>query len=306
MISPRQGNHLHDWILQQSRNLLLEGYNRKQVVDILEKATVDSRRTTQDIHAEIENAVEGAEEFLENNPNYIVGKRSRRARKWNDPLDWIGLDDPLVRKDRRAWRLPVDRRLIEEIVRKGRIKHTLDDFHLGVLFFGIDLNICGGKETWSPIVKPLRKWLVGDSWERMQYVVPNYFLNCGKGKGVRNDVNIGERLYVVVEFDQGGWDQQLKLLHYLSNKAFRLVLIVYSGGKSLHGWFTCYDQTEHKVKSFCRLACKLGADKTTRSPSQWVRMPNGYNYKTERSQEVVYYDEKLTVHHANLVRDELL
>jgi hypothetical protein len=140
----------------------------------------------------------------------------------------------------------------------------------------------------------------------MQYIVPNYFRECGKGKGRRNDLNIGERLYVVVEFDKGRPNDQLRLLAYLSRNGFQLIMIVYSGGKSLHGWFTCYGVSEYRIRTFCRLAKKLGADQTTRSPSQWVRMPNGWNYKNRRKQKVLYYDAEGLGNQYILVREELL
>src|SRR5207248_4805098 len=49
--------------------------------------------------------------------------------------------------------------------------------------------------------------------------------------------NTGPRRFLVIEFDKGTLDHQAALLSHLSKIAPSLALVVFSGSKSLHGWF---------------------------------------------------------------------
>jgi hypothetical protein len=79
------------------------------------------------------------------------------------------------------------------------------------------------------------------------------------------------------------------LLWYLKS-LLPLVLIVYSGGKSLHGWFRVFRQSEaHLRSSFMEKAVSLGADKATWTRSQFVRLPDGKRGNGRRQQSF-YFD----------------
>jgi hypothetical protein len=54
-----------------------------------------------------------------------------------------------------------------------------------------------------------------------------------------------------------------------------LVLCVHSGGKSLHGWYACWNLSEEQNRQFFEYACRLGADPLLWTRSQFVRMPDG-------------------------------
>jgi hypothetical protein len=70
-----------------------------------------------------------------------------------------------------------------------------------------------------------------------------------------------------------------------------LVLVVSSGGKSLHGWFYCSEEGETELLEFMRYAVRLGADWRTWLPSQFVRMPDGTRDNGKR-QTVHYFDPR--------------
>jgi hypothetical protein len=89
-----------------------------------------------------------------------------------------------------------------------------------------------------------------------------------------SEANTGPRRYLVVEFDRGTLDQQAALLWHLAAFA-PLALVVFSGGKSAHGWFFCEGQPEDKLQRFFDYAVSLGADSRTWLRSQFVRMPDG-------------------------------
>ena len=76
------------------------------------------------------------------------------------------------------------------------------------------------------------------------------------------------------------------LLLHLAEKA-PLALAVYSGGKSLHGWFYCAGIAEEKVLGFFGYAVSLGADSANWNRSQFARMPDGLRENGKR--QAVYF-----------------
>jgi len=89
-----------------------------------------------------------------------------------------------------------------------------------------------------------------------------------------SEANTGPRRFIIVEFDQGSLNQQAAILWHLARYA-PLALVVFSGSKSLHGWFFCAGQPEDRVQRFFDYAHSLGADSRLWSRSQFVRMPDG-------------------------------
>ena len=98
--------------------------------------------------------------------------------------------------------------------------------------------------------------------------------------------NTGERRFLVVEFDTGTMDEHAALLLNLAERA-PLTLAVFSGSRSLHGWFYCAGVAEEKVLRFFRYAVSLGADRATWTRCQLVRMPDGLRDRNNR--QVVYF-----------------
>jgi len=83
----------------------------------------------------------------------------------------------------------------------------------------------------------------------------------------------GARRFLVIEQDTGTIDEQSAVLLHLAERA-PLALAVYSGSKSIHGWFYCASQPEEKLRSFMRYAVTLGADSMMWTRSQFARMPD--------------------------------
>lgn len=86
--------------------------------------------------------------------------------------------------------------------------------------------------------------------------------------------NTGPRRYLVVEFDAGTLDQHAAVIYHLA-KLRPLVMIVFSGSKSLHAWFPTWGQPHDDLLNFFRYAVSLGADKATWNRTQFVRLPDG-------------------------------
>lgn len=86
--------------------------------------------------------------------------------------------------------------------------------------------------------------------------------------------NTGPRHYLIVEFDWGLIQGQLKLLRHLANYGL-LVAIVHSGSKSAHGWFDVRGMLEADNHRFMDYAVSLGADPRLWLRSQFCRLPGG-------------------------------
>jgi hypothetical protein len=98
----------------------------------------------------------------------------------------------------------------------------------------------------------------------------------------------GPRRYLVVEQDRGPTDEQAAILLHLAEYA-PLVLAVHSGGKSVHGWFACRDESETTIRNFFEYAVTLGADPALWTRSQFARMPDGRRDNGAR-QTVYHFD----------------
>jgi hypothetical protein len=105
--------------------------------------------------------------------------------------------------------------------------------------------------------------------------------------------NTGPRVYSVVEFDIGELYEHASILKYLALK-LPLVMIVYSGSSSLHGWFKTTHATEEIVERFYQEAVSLGADPKMFSPSQFSRLPMGRHARTCRTQRVIFFNPNKT------------
>jgi len=82
-------------------------------------------------------------------------------------------------------------------------------------------------------------------------------------------------------------DANVALLLELARRGlprFPLALAVYSGGKSVHGWFPCEGITDEQLRPFMNRAVRLGADRATWTKCQLVRMPNGTREDGKRQQ----------------------
>jgi hypothetical protein len=85
--------------------------------------------------------------------------------------------------------------------------------------------------------------------------------------------NTGPRQNIVVEFDDGATPDEQAARHIWLSEYRKLRLVVFSGSKSLHGWYQAKDEAEDR--KFMEEAVRLGGDPKTWLKSQFVRLPNG-------------------------------
>jgi hypothetical protein len=178
---------------------------------------------------------------------------------------------------------------------------------IDILFPGNPLLCCG----WSRHrfdTRPHNHWY---KLNDLQFIAPNPMTARSgltkAGKVSAHALNsTGTRRFLVVEFDfdanrsaeegrlltkllREGRDERdlcAVLLLHLAQMA-PLVLAVYSGGKSLHGWFYCDGRAEQMLERFMQYAVSLGADKASWTRSQFTRMPDGLRDGSKR--QTVYF-----------------
>jgi hypothetical protein len=97
------------------------------------------------------------------------------------------------------------------------------------------------------------------------------------------------RKYVVFEFDaERDKDIQASIILWLASKC-TLKLVVDSGGKSLHAWFSADGVGEETLLLTYNNLVRLGVDPRTYTGSQFVRMPDGLRNNITR-QSIIYYN----------------
>jgi hypothetical protein len=180
---------------------------------------------------------------------------------------------------------------------------------IDVLFPHNPLLCCGWRRDCFD-TRPRNHW---HKLHDLQFLVPNPMttprgLTKAQKPSAHALSNTGSRRFVIVEFDfdasnsaeearllerlaiqrRNVCDLCAALLLHLAERA-PLALAVYSGGKSLHGWFYCAGIAEQKVSRFFCYAVSLGADSANWNRSQFGRMPDGLR-DDGRRQSVYFFN----------------
>jgi hypothetical protein len=126
-----------------------------------------------------------------------------------------------------------------------------------------------------------------------QFIVPCYMTakhgmtQDGK-KSMHCLDNCGPRRFCVCDFDEPRSDDHPAIIWQL-RKTFDLIMVLESGGKSLHAWFQIEPDEED---DFWKAAVPLGADPALmRNRSSFVRLPMGQRDNGKR-QGVLYFDHQ--------------
>lgn len=115
--------------------------------------------------------------------------------------------------------------------------------------------------------------------------------------------NTGPRHYLIVEFDWGKIEGQLKLLRHLANHGL-LIMVVHSGSKSAHGWFDVRAMNEARCFRFFTYAVSLGADPRLWLKSQFCRMPGGTR-DDGREQKILFLADEYLRDRGTFIRKPL-
>ncbi len=188
---------------------------------------------------------------------------------------------------------------------------------IDVLFPSDELLCCGsGVKVFT--TKAKSQWI--GCLSDQSFIVPSP-MNAVTGQTKQGTVstrclsNTGPRKYLVIEFDftekgkDGRDKEEANMMRGLAGKGLSvfdlcaalhwelasiapLVMLVSSGGKSLHGWYYCEGRPDEMLLSFMKYAVSIGADPATWTPCQLVRMPDGTRDNGAR-QEIVYFNKEV-------------
>ena len=164
------------------------------------------------------------------------------------------------------------------------------DFYLRELFDEGEL-VCLGLEMNRPVTITREEAIDYVQSFAIPYIVPSPMVSLDgmteDGEiSPRTKANTGKRRFLVVEFDYSDSNSQLAF-HFWLNSFIPCCFIVYSGGKSFHGWYYVEPLAEPEVKGFFEKAVKIGADRVTWSKCQLCRLPAGKNIKSKKKQTVI-------------------
>ena len=158
------------------------------------------------------------------------------------------------------------------------------------LLFPDNPLLCTGSAPYKFGTKAREEWR--GKLASMQLIVPSPMTErvgitkSGK-KSAHSLDNTGPRKFLVIEFDEGTFDEHAAILIHLAKQA-PLVMALMSGNKSLHGWFYVERSPEKLQLSFMRYAVSLGADPQLWVRSQFARIPDGFRVDKEKLQSVIY------------------
>ena len=160
---------------------------------------------------------------------------------------------------------------------------------LEALFPG-DPLVCFGWSKQRFDTRPLSHWL---NPEKFQFIVPNPMTKPrgarqSDGKlSARTKDNTGPRRFLVIDYDDhAGTDIHASASIHLA-QSFPLVLVLSSGGKSLHAWYYVQDITDEELRPFMAYACELGGDPAMFNRSQFCRMPDGL--RDNGTRQIIHY-----------------
>lgn len=157
------------------------------------------------------------------------------------------------------------------------------------LFPDPDALICVGKSAFDFYTARLNQFR---DLTQCQFIVPCYMTaKHGKTQDGKQSMhcldNTGPRRYCVCDFDEPASAEHPTIIWQL-RRSFDLVMVLSSGGKSLHAWFNVPEDQEEE---FWAAAIPMGADPALmRNRSSFVRIPEGTRDNGSR-QRVIYFDQ---------------
>lgn len=270
---PRDGINL--WCLASARKCQLAGVSLAEAEQAIMAFQGQTRRPLKT--SEVRRAVERAyNTTLPDAPTYI----RRFEQKWNPAATRPTNHRPKLKGISEAdlwhaspWRID---------------EGTTQRMILELLFPDPQGLVCVGKSAYEFHTARLNQF---KDLTKCQFIVPCYMT---KRKGLTQDGkesmhcldNCGPRRFCVCDFDEPASDIHASIIWHLKDIA-DLVLVLSSGGKSLHAWFSVPDEDESE---FWKAAIQCGADAALmRNRSSFVRMPEGTR-DNGRVQRTIYFD----------------
>lgn len=279
---PAPGEGVHRWIFSTACEMRRRGYSEEAIGDYLE-----THATRPPQPREISEALRNsAAEVPTPNAGRSVWLAPPRRPKWPNP------DGDLIRQAEAEGIGLAD--LWEASCHRFDDSTTPRDV-LGCLFAQEDLICASAVAKAAGKTRSLSKW--GERLNACRFVVPSPMValegvtQSGR-RSPRTLSNVGARRYLVVEFDGVAClDRQAARIAYLARRG-PLVMVLHSGGKSLHAWFRAAGASENTLRIFFDLACRLGADPATWTRSQFVRIPEAVREDNGRRQSTIFFNPR--------------
>jgi hypothetical protein len=118
-----------------------------------------------------------------------------------------------------------------------------------------------------------------------QYIIPSY-VHPERSGGRKDDFLPAE--YIVIEGDRFPLQEQIERHHKLDGyKGFKLVLLCWSGKKSIHGWYKGESTDVDYSYEIAKKAVYLGFDCCSLNNWQPIRLPGGWNSETNNRQSII-------------------
>jgi len=211
-----------------------------------------------------------------------------RVRPWPVPNKTLQAECRRLSK-RREWSL--ERLRETSALDAADMEKAAPQWFLGALL-GQDPMICVGVGVAKFETEQMR-YFTESELKVYEFVVPNAMsAPLGKRKSdgelsAHTLDNTGPRQNIVVEFDDGASLDEQAARHIWLSEFRNLRMVVFSGSKSLHGWYQATDEASDR--KFMEEAVRLGGDPKTWLKSQFVRMPNGQR-ENGTIQRVEFFD----------------
>ena len=269
---PRSGEGFHNWLFRAARALWKCGRTANDIRAVLENAAEICGRHVPT--REIDNA-------LRNSRSSAVCSTRFQHQPW-----------PSLNAEQRKAVIESGAGLVE-LWEASPVRLEDNESHteeiIDVLFPG-DPLLCAGRSNSDFDTRSREEWR--GELSDLQLIVPNPMTAwtglTQEGKESTHALSIiGPRRFLVIEQDKGTIDEQAAILPHLATIG-QMAVAVYSGSKSIHGWFYCVGRPEDKLHDFMRYAVSLGADDATWPRSQFVRIPDGTRAGS-KSQTVYFF-----------------
>lgn len=267
---------INDWCISSVRKCQLAGLSAGEAESRIMAFQGTTRRPIK--HSEVQRAIlKVYSTNLPDNPNF----RKPEKAKW-EPLKTRKTTYRAVPKGITPydlWEASPDR--IDE--------GMTQDIILNWLFPDPEGLVCIGMTTFKFRTARLKDFT---RLEECQFIVPCFM---SKVRGLTQDGkesmhcldNCGTRRFCVCDFDEPKSSDHPAIIWQLK-KTFDLVMVLSSGGKSLHAWFNVPEDEE---EDFWSRAIPLGADPALmRNRSSFVRLPYGTRENGKR-QMPIYFDQ---------------
>jgi len=280
-IDPPPHDGINLWCIASARKCQLSGITPHEAEHRILAFQGQTRRPLK--ISEVKRAVEKAyETTLPDSPNFKREEKPRWKPEQTRQSPYRSVPAKLAPVD--LWEASPDR-MDQDMTQR---------ILLNWLFPDPDQLVCVGKSTYEFHTARINQF---KDLMQCQFIVPCYMT---KKKGMTQDGkpsmhcldNCGLRRFCVCDFDEPKSADHPAIIWQL-RKTFDLVMVLSSGGKSLHAWFWVEPDEED---DFWKVAIPMGADPALmRNRSSFVRLPMGLRENGNR-QGVLYFDHSKIKH----------